>query len=254
MVRLRSAFYGLLLVAVIAPIATADTINFDTSPNGTAISNGTDLTGASGPYSSLGVTFQYLPCTLGIQCATVGQSGVTGLGVFATTVPSTFAFSGSNVISTWTGTGQGAFNAFEGTIQANFSTAQSTVSIEASAVCNGQDATCLGINSGAAYISAFDSIGNLIGTATTTLCGSNACGTYQLLTVTGPANIAYVQFGAPIAGTLQIASFDDLTFGSATGGGGGGGGTTVPEPSSLVLFGTGMAGAVGALRRSSRQK
>jgi hypothetical protein len=219
---------SLLLSAalVFVPTAAADTtVNFDTTPGGTAIANGTDV---SNTYASVGVTFSFLPCTLGLECFPAGNNPY---GVYAYTLSNAFpAFSPPNVVTVQNGTNLFAFNAAEGTIQANFSTLQSTVSIEAQQFCNGQDLTCFN-NAGAPYLAAYDSSGNLVATATTNL-GVN---TWQLLSVTGSGNISYVQFGAPFdIGSLQIGEFDDLTFGS------GGGTTSTPEPSSSVLLAAGI--------------
>ena len=212
---------------VFAPTASADTtINFDTTPGGAAIANGTDV---SSTYSSVGVTFSFLPCTLGLnEC---NPAGSNPYGVYAYTQPSVVpAFSVPNTVTVQAGTNLFAFNVAEGTIQANFSTLQSTVSIEAQQFCNGQDLTCFN-NAGAPYLAAYDSGGNLLATATTSL-GVNA---WQLLTVTGSGNISYVQFGAPFdIGSLQIGEFDNLTFGS------GGGTASTPEPSSSGLLAAGF--------------
>lgn len=63
----------------------------------------------------------------------------------------------------------------------------------------------------------------------------------------------FVPFGVSFAGTAQSIDFggvanqivfDDVTFGSATPG--------VPEPGTLVMFGSGIAGVAGILRRKFR--
>jgi hypothetical protein len=82
------------------------------------------------------------------------------------------------------------------------------------------------------------------------------------LTVTSStANIAFVAFSSisdSANGHPVYGSFDNLTFGGTTpppptggdnGGSGGDNGTSVPEPSSIMLLGTGLLGLVARRRR-----
>jgi hypothetical protein len=64
------------------------------------------------------------------------------------------------------------------------------------------------------------------------------------LGVTFAGTAESIDFG----GTANYIVFDDVTLGSATPGPG----SVVPEPSSLLLFGTGLLGIAGAIRRKIR--
>jgi len=149
---------------------TPTVINFDTAPGGSAIATGTSV---ANTYSSDGVTFQFVPCTLGtLLCE--GGSGVFAVG------DSTFAFSSPNVVNTLTD--DPLLQQQWGTTRANFSTAQSSVSIEVLQTCIGQDLGCLGSvpASEAAFLKAFNSSGTLLQTAEADPTNTS---TYQKLTV-----------------------------------------------------------------------
>jgi YVTN family beta-propeller protein len=183
---------------------TPTTINFDTTPGGSAIASGTSVVNT---YSSDGVTFQFVPCSLGTTLC------LGGSGVFAVAAGSGFAFSAPNVVSTISNTP--TLEQQWGTVRANFSSAQSSVSIEVLQTCIGQDGACLGSvpASEAAFLSAFNSSGTLLQTAE---ADPTNTASFQKLTVSD-ANIAYVEFSVPYdainSGANQLAGdFDNLTF------------------------------------------
>jgi YVTN family beta-propeller protein len=183
---------------------TPTTINFDTTPGGSAIASGTSVVNT---YSSDGVTFQFVPCTLGTLLCQGGS------GVFAVAAGSGFAFSAPNVVSTIANTP--LLQQQWGTVRANFSSVQTSVSIEVLQTCIGQDAGCLGgvPASEAAFLSAFNSSGTLLQTAE---ADPNNTATFQKLTVSDPS-IAYVEFSVPYdainTGANQLGGdFDNLTF------------------------------------------
>jgi hypothetical protein len=195
---------GVLLRTLDGGAITPTTINFDTTPGGSAIASGTSVVST---YSSDGVTFQFVPCTLGTTLC------IGGSGVFAVAAGSGFAFSAPNVVSTIGNTP--TLEQQWGTVRANFSSVQSSVSIEVLQTCIGQDAACLGSvpASEAAFLSAFNSSGTLLQTAEADPTNTTS---FQKLTVSD-SNIAYVEFSVPYdainSGANQLAgNFDNLTF------------------------------------------
>jgi YVTN family beta-propeller protein len=192
---------GTLIRTLDGGAITPTTINFDTTPGGSAIATGTSVVNT---YSSDGVTFQFVPCSLGSPLC------LGGTGVFAVAGGAMFTFSSPNVVSTITNTP--SLEQQWGTVRANFSSVQSSVSIEVIQTCI---SGCVGSvpASEAAFLSAFNSSGTVLQTAE---ADPTNTATFQKLTVSDP-NIAYVEFSVPYdvinSGALQlVGDFDNLTF------------------------------------------
>lgn len=90
---------------------------------------------------------------------------------------------------------------------------------------------------GSITMQAFDINGNLLGTVTR----QDAGGTTLSLAIAGIHSIRLTQQTGTVA-------FDDLTFNTPVAAA-----APVPEPAALVMFGTGLAGAGGVLRKRRRR-
>jgi hypothetical protein len=210
----------LSLIGVSTHNSQAVTINFDDVDSGTNINN---------QYGGLGVTFGCFNGT--------GSFNQCTSNAFA--VASGSAESSPNVISL-TSTGAGAFvDERFGFFRATFSTFQTSVSIDAKAVLPPE---YVGASLSAPFLQAFDSSNNFLGQAV--YAGNVYAEGWETLTFTsGSANIAYVAFSSfnnPNTHAVY-GMFDNLVFGESGNGGGGNGGA-VPEPSSLLLLGSAVAG------------
>lgn len=222
---------GTALLCMSGQDASATLINFDNVASGTNIST----------YYS-GVTFSAILCPGG--AATCGPSTNP---VYA--VASTHAVSPGNVVSI-SSTADNFGTLAGGAIEATFSALQSSVSITTDpwiAIPEGLTAWAK------PYISAFDSADNFLGiTYTSQLIDPSIASTPEVITITSAGNIKKVRFTVQDKSPHTKASFDNLVFtlpgfessvNPITGGPGpGGGGTQVPEPSTLLLLGSGMVG------------
>jgi hypothetical protein len=100
------------------------------------------------------------------------------------------------------------------------------------------------------FLIAYDSSGGVI----TRVGAFNSETSYagQTLTVTSTtANIAWVAFGGAVGltdATNSVVYWDNFTFNENAGNGG----AAVPEPSTMLLLGTGLLGLVGISRRKLR--
>lgn len=204
--------------------ASATLINFDD------IASGTDI---STRYS--GVTFSAILCPgLAATC------GASTNPVYA--VASTHAVSPGNVVSI-SSTVDAFGTDYGGVIEATFSALQSSVSITTEPwiqLSEGFDAY------GKPYISAFDSADNFLGITyysgvinPTLPLPANGI---ETLTILGAGNIHKVRFTVQSKSPHTLASFDNLVFGSGTSVNPLAGGTPVPEPSTLLLLGSGLLG------------
>lgn len=208
----------LSLIGVSSHNSQAITINFDDVASGTNINT---------QYAASGVTFGCFNGTSSNQC--------TG-NVFAAS--SVLAQSPSNVISL-TSTGAGALvDERFGYYRASFSSLQSSVSIDARAILPPEH---LGPTTNEPFLQAFDSGGSILGTVS--YLGNVYAEGWETLTFTsGSANIAFVAFSSfSSSGHPVYGLFDNLTF-AGSGDGGNGGNGAVPEPSSLLLLGSAVAG------------
>ena len=213
---LRASLCGLAFLLAAAPLLRADVITFDGLADGTIIDT----------YYA-GLTF----------------NNPVGGSIYARTT--TGAESASNVVSVLA-TGIPAYSAYYGAVDVSFATLQSTVSIDASPMLLPEG---LGQILNRPYLQAFDSSNNLLGTVyyAGTLPGVGGIGPYETLTFTSASNnIAKMRFSVQQSqGGLNVYGFfDNLSYGTS-----GPIEEQVPEPSSLLLLGTGVLSMTGALRR-----
>jgi PEP-CTERM motif len=220
----------------------ADIINFDGVADGTVVDS---------LYPN--VTFSYVGC--GTCFAGAGPD------IYARAMPG--AASPANVVSFFS-TGLPFEDNRWGVIKASFSSLQSSVTIAALGI---EPPEFLGPQLNRPFLQAFDSTGAVVGEALYPfVSGDTGFGTWQNLTVTGAANIAYVWFGSQTgAAGHTYGAFDNLTFNGGTpptpppapfvlppGGGTDplAGNANLPEPSTLLLLGAGLIGILALSRFS----
>jgi hypothetical protein len=240
-----------LLVLAPGQHATATTINFDVAADGvTPVASGTNITTL---YSSLGVTFGCLN-TLGSNECAGNPTNVFGTGN-AYALASLTAASAPNAISLIPFNPVNAIPAVltdeaEGSFSATFSSARNSVSIDAEPFATRSDP---GSSNGVPFLQAFDSLGNEIAEADYAYGSCDPATTqcpYETLLISRPSSdIAFVVFSSTgLIGTLftvpVFGEFDNLTFG--------GGGRAVPEPTSVLLLGSGLVGLAAWRRMGCR--
>lgn len=203
----RTALLGALVTGLCLAEAGAQNtdINFDVTPTGAAIANNAVV---NNTYSSLGVTFQTVPCP-----SNVPNCWATTSSAYAIACP-TCANSLPNVVSTLLNTP--AVEMQWGAIQANFANGAASVSVSVAEECIGQDLACLGGDPAneRAFLAAYNSSGSQIG-----FMYATGALVRQTLTVKAPSgqSIAFAQFTVPYdfknQGANQLAgSFDDFSF------------------------------------------
>jgi hypothetical protein len=245
----KSLFCVGLLSLVFAPAANAALINFDDVVAGTEISN-----------HYLGVTFSNPIGTPDIHAMAVANTANTTNGV------SVFGL-GENPFF---GASVGDFHAQFGAVDATFASSQGRVSIDVSGLLNSGD--LLGNSPLRPFMEVYAG-----STLLQTLyyqpapggISSGEVGAYETLSFTSATdNITRVRLSSQFdstgsSGPIPFASFDNLSFDARTASGqfpstgvivnptpGGGGGTTpVPEPATLALLLTGLAGAMPFARK-----
>jgi len=235
----------LVLFTAFANPAHADLITFDLVGNGTNINT---------QYS--GVTFSSVYSTSGNAYA------VTALN------PTTADLGHGNVVSLFSD--NPTFAAEEGAVKAQFSTLQSTVSVDARMV---EAFEIQGSHTQSAFLEAFDSSNNLLGSVVYYPFDWQTAGTWdtthaapwETLSISHvAADIAYVLFSSQVNATGSTrsyggiyAEFDNFNFSGGSDGSGGNGGnggviSPVPEPETyaMLLAGLGLIGFIAYRRKS----
>jgi len=217
--------------------AEAVLVNFDDVASGTNINT---------QYLGLGVTF-------GCFDGSASPDVCAGNNAYANSA--TGAASAPNVISLTDGSTLGVVTDERfGFFRATFTNTVNSVSIDALAVLPPE---YMGSTTNKPFLQAFNSSGGFLGTVDYT--ASVYSGTWQTLTFTSATdNIKFVAFssyngtGHPVYGMFDNLNFSSLAGWEGSGGGNNGGGTPVPEPATLLLIGSGIAGLGFAKRLSKR--
>ena len=209
---------SVLLLGFSGQNASATLITFDDVASGTNINT---------QYSGIGVTF-------GCFNGTTASNMCTGN---AYAVATSLANSAPNVISLTSSFSGVLTDERYGYFKASFSSLVGSVSIDAKAVLPPE---YLGATTNKPFLQALGSGGAWLGTVeyTASVYGE----TWQTLTITHSTNdIAFIAFSSfSSSGHPVYGMFDNLNFSTVTTGGGGG--TPVPEPSTLLLLGSGILG------------